>query len=412
MGVKTLSFLGIVTSSVFVYLCINSKKVSLYASLNHTPQQIEKVSSPKAQATQLKADVEKKVVPSQEPEFVYMNKAGESLYANFSLADQNKYAERLKSLCAEGCIQDIHFSKSVKKFDEGAILLELVELSREKNVTNFSNKLSHKKVEIAGVVKTEDDLKQIEMQCQKLRDANYTVVNQVHLAPVVKTIVKKEVITNQAGKKVEQKAEEANHSEDNSTAKEIEKKSEKIAVKDAKSDTKKIEIKSKPHKTELPKKAKTYKKVTKKVDKQIVKPIKKIENVQVEDQLILPEESNGYDEANSRIDGLLLNNPIEFNENQITSQSRQILDQVADIIRALEYMNATVAIRSYTDNSLGGKMSKKISQKRADTIKNYLVIRGVDSKRIIAEGRGASELVAQPDSIVNNRIEIEIKEGR
>ncbi len=411
MGVKTLSFLGIVTSSVFVYICINSKKESLYTSFNHTPAHAIKRSSPNIQANPAPSSkIAKKVVATQEPEFAYMNTGSSTLYAKLSVKEQKQYEESLQNLCGKGCKKDIHFSEKIKPFAEIGTILGLVQMGQERNISDLSTKLYHKKVELSGIAHSHEDIDQIESQCQKLRDANYTVLNQIHLAPVVKTIVKKEVITNQAGKKMNHQTDDTNHSKEIST-KERTKKVEKVVVKEEKNN-KKIEIKSKLPKKQIQKRTKIHKKITKKEHHRTIKPIKKIEDVKVEDQLIIPEESNGYDEANSRIDGLLLNNPIEFNQNQISPQSRQTLDEIADIIRALQYMQAQVMIRSYTDASLGDRISKEVSQKRAEAIKNYLVIRGVDSSRIKAEGRGASELVAEPESIVNNRIEIEIKEGR
>ena len=53
-----------------------------------------------------------------------------------------------------------------------------------------------------------------------------------------------------------------------------------------------------------------------------------------------------------------------------------------------------VEIAGYTDNVGSSYYNKKLSQKRADSVKEWLVIRGIDPKRIVTKGYGLENPIA------------------
>jgi len=71
----------------------------------------------------------------------------------------------------------------------------------------------------------------------------------------------------------------------------------------------------------------------------------------------------------------------------------------ADLARVAEYLKkypeTTVTIEGNTDNVGGKKYNQKLSERRAESVKNYLVKKlGVDAARISSVGYGMSKPVA------------------
>ncbi len=77
---------------------------------------------------------------------------------------------------------------------------------------------------------------------------------------------------------------------------------------------------------------------------------------------------------------------------ELTANSMRILDNVAEDM--LKYPDIEVEIRGYTDNTGSYQGNIKISQRRADTVKAYLVSRGVRPYRITTKGYGPENPVA------------------
>ncbi len=75
-----------------------------------------------------------------------------------------------------------------------------------------------------------------------------------------------------------------------------------------------------------------------------------------------------------------------------------------------EYPNRTVMIEGYTDSVGSEDYNQGLSQRRADSVKTYLVEQGVGSVRLNASGRGESDPVADNDSATgrqqNRRVEV------
>jgi OOP family OmpA-OmpF porin len=91
----------------------------------------------------------------------------------------------------------------------------------------------------------------------------------------------------------------------------------------------------------------------------------------------------------------------------LKDESYYILNQVFESLEA--YPEVKVEIRGYTDNRGGYQYNIDLSQKRAETVMNYLVNRGIDSSRLSAKGFGPADPVASNKSrdgrAQNRRIE-------
>ena len=76
----------------------------------------------------------------------------------------------------------------------------------------------------------------------------------------------------------------------------------------------------------------------------------------------------------------------------LTEESYPILDQVYESLEA--YPEVKVEIRGYTDNRGSYQYNLELSQKRAEAVRQYLINRGIDPKRLIAKGYGPADPIA------------------
>jgi outer membrane protein OmpA-like peptidoglycan-associated protein len=71
-----------------------------------------------------------------------------------------------------------------------------------------------------------------------------------------------------------------------------------------------------------------------------------------------------------------------------------------------------VEIAGHTDNVGNDADNTKLSQQRAETIRNYLIKKGISPTRVVAKGYGAAEPVADNDTDegrqLNRRTEVRI----
>ncbi|MCB9581256.1 MAG: OmpA family protein, partial [Polyangiaceae bacterium] len=78
----------------------------------------------------------------------------------------------------------------------------------------------------------------------------------------------------------------------------------------------------------------------------------------------------------------------------------------------LEYKKLRVRITGHTDGDGDRENNVKLSQARADSVKTYLVGKGVDASRIETRGAGPDEPVADNDTPAgkqkNRRIELQL----
>jgi outer membrane protein OmpA-like peptidoglycan-associated protein len=89
-----------------------------------------------------------------------------------------------------------------------------------------------------------------------------------------------------------------------------------------------------------------------------------------------------------------------------------VLDaNVAKILNSRK--NLTIWVVGYTDDRGAEDMNQRLSERRADSVRNYFVSRGIATSRIKAIGRGESDPIADNSTASgraqNRRIELEAK---
>lgn len=98
---------------------------------------------------------------------------------------------------------------------------------------------------------------------------------------------------------------------------------------------------------------------------------------------------------------------------RLTPKSNSILNKAADDLLANPKIKVIVA--GHTDNTGDAEMNRKLSQKRAEAVRIYLIERGVPADRLSAKGFGESQPVVPNDTAAgrakNRRVELQVIEN-
>lgn len=100
----------------------------------------------------------------------------------------------------------------------------------------------------------------------------------------------------------------------------------------------------------------------------------------------------------------------EFNKARLLKESYEVLDEVTDIL--LQHKSIKIRIEGHTDDIGGADFNRKLSQARAEAVRNYLVDWGVEPERLIPEGFGLTRPIAtnatEAGRAVNRRVQFTI----
>jgi outer membrane protein OmpA-like peptidoglycan-associated protein len=100
-------------------------------------------------------------------------------------------------------------------------------------------------------------------------------------------------------------------------------------------------------------------------------------------------------------------------KSELKSGAAANLDRLGDFLA--EYPNRTASIEGFTDSMGSEDSNQMLSERRADSVKRYLVGRGVQSERLSSTGRGENSPVADNESTAgrqqNRRVEVIISQA-
>jgi len=104
----------------------------------------------------------------------------------------------------------------------------------------------------------------------------------------------------------------------------------------------------------------------------------------------------------------------DFDKTTIKPEGQQILDQIASQVQSIQL--ETLIATGHTDSTGPEAYNQGLSERRANSVKEYLVSKGVPADRIYTEGKGELSPVAsnatREGRAQNRRVEIEIVGAR
>ena len=81
----------------------------------------------------------------------------------------------------------------------------------------------------------------------------------------------------------------------------------------------------------------------------------------------------------------------DLNKSLIRNDAALELQKIADIMKA--YPQMKIDVRSHTDSQYASEYNQKLSQKRAESTRDWLINQGIAPERLKASGYGESKLI-------------------
>ena len=91
-----------------------------------------------------------------------------------------------------------------------------------------------------------------------------------------------------------------------------------------------------------------------------------------------------------------------YNSAEFEPNSTPQLDSAALILQ--KYLTLEILIKGHTSSEGDADYNQKLSEKRAEAIKNYLIQKGIDTKRMTTQGLGETQPLVPDDSEENKRL--------
>jgi outer membrane protein OmpA-like peptidoglycan-associated protein len=98
----------------------------------------------------------------------------------------------------------------------------------------------------------------------------------------------------------------------------------------------------------------------------------------------------------------------EYNSARVTDQAREMLDRLGEALASPELGQHRFLIAGHTDAVGTDEFNLDLSYRRAQAVRDYLALHGIDKHRIAVKGWGRSRLKdpMHPDSGINRRVEV------
>ena len=109
---------------------------------------------------------------------------------------------------------------------------------------------------------------------------------------------------------------------------------------------------------------------------------------------------------------VLKNVQFESNSSELTAGSSESLDKVVNAMN--EYDQLRIEIQAHTDNMGEAAYNLSLSEKRANSVRDYLIAKGVAANRMVVKGFGETQPIADNSTrdgrATNRRVELKIIE--
>lgn len=129
-----------------------------------------------------------------------------------------------------------------------------------------------------------------------------------------------------------------------------------------------------------------------------------------QDSVLTHAEAGMVDHEPFVVEKVTLHFNFEFNSSELDEPSGQYLDELAEALTENEHLR--IRLTGHTDNIGSAKFNQRLSLFRANTIKAYLVEKGLDPERVETEGKGLTEPLNEnktdEERARNRRVELTI----
>lgn len=98
----------------------------------------------------------------------------------------------------------------------------------------------------------------------------------------------------------------------------------------------------------------------------------------------------------------------DFNSARVRPESRQVLVNLSQALRSPGLVESNFVVEGHTDARGNAAANVKLSQQRAQAVRDFLSAQGVAPSRLVATGKGATELAnrTEPFAAENRRVRI------
>lgn len=107
---------------------------------------------------------------------------------------------------------------------------------------------------------------------------------------------------------------------------------------------------------------------------------------------------------------VLKNVQFELNSSELTDSSSESLDKVVNAMN--EYDTLRIEIQAHSDNTGEAAYNQSLSEKRANSVRDYLIGQGIAADRMVAKGYGESQPIADNNTregrAANRRVELKV----
>lgn len=202
MGVKTLIFLGLVFSTLLMYLCINAKKDELYASLvkdKVTPVVVSSANKePKIIEKSVKVIEEPPVIDAVNfPSFAYVfgKKENEKDKAGGFLAVSDKkstFIKEIDALCKDdACVKEIKYFDDVKTFAFSKEIVNFIKYAKAEKIKDFALYLDKDELSLEGTLTSQEQSNELKTYINAFTEQGYKLNDKLkreNLIPLVSEV--------------------------------------------------------------------------------------------------------------------------------------------------------------------------------------------------------------------------------